>query len=191
MQKTWFCPKIHRLVGSIVLLIKNCSWESRTCTPRGYKHSGEGRSSGKEWGIPRERTSPRVLMLITCIGTWQTMESEVQRVTRALGTQCPQQTFLRIDFTKSQMEYKLVVNTCPDVWKLAFLAGFLWNITMFFEPPESRSRGVSRQFDLLSWQLASLLPFCSRGPVPFFQHLCEFSLKVPSCCPCLLNLSPF
>lgn len=36
---------------------------------------------------------------IACGGIWPTMESKGQRVTRAQGTQCAQQTWLRIDFT--------------------------------------------------------------------------------------------
>lgn len=59
------CHKIHRLVGSIGMLMKNYSWESRMCALRGYKHSGEEGSSRKEWGISRERASSEVLMLIS------------------------------------------------------------------------------------------------------------------------------
>lgn len=59
-----------------------------------------------------------------------------------MGTLSPQDDFAyrpaKPDFvtekSKLQMEYKLVLHTCPDLWKPAFSDRFLWDLTKFFEP---------------------------------------------------------
>lgn len=166
--KTRFCQRIYRPVGPIGGLVSNCIAKQDMCPKSIYTQWGRSEDVTRKVSAYHLHRDPE--------------NSGVQglRVTPAWGHWALRMTLHRTGtVTKLQMEYKLVLHTCPDVWKPAFSDRFLWDLTKFFEPVVgvlagslTCEGGSLRQCLLLTPEASLLRSFASE---PFWIQ-CECTL---------------